>query len=136
MRWLLAPHLLGVIVFAHQYALANVSKVEYDRFDRWAARKRLEVSNWRAQDPEAHVWLILVVDDSGGQALHEFDWHGRMVTVSREQAIALVERRLTQLAAASCGAGGPVTVVAHYGPAVAPRLTPEGVWETPMPGRG
>lgn len=136
MRWLLAPHLPGVIVFAHQYALANVSKVEYDRFDKWAARQRLEVSNWRAQDPEANVWMILVVDDSGGRALHEFDWHGQMVTVSCEQATALVERRLTQLAAASCGAGGPVTVVAHYGPAAAPRLTAGGVWETPMPGRG
>jgi hypothetical protein len=135
-RRLLAPHLAGVIVFAHQYTSANVSKVEYDRFDKWAARQRLEVSSWRAHDQEANVWLIFVVDVSGGRALREFDWHGQMVTVSRRQAIALIERRVTQLAAASRGADGPVSVVAHYGPAVAPRLTPEGVWETPMPGRG
>jgi hypothetical protein len=133
----LAPHLPAVIVFAHQYSSANVSKVEYDRFDKWAARQRLEVSNWRAHDLEANVWLIFVVDDSGARALREFDWHGQMITVSRQQAIALIERRVTQLDAASRGAGGgPVTIVAHYGPAVAPRLTAEGVWETPMPGRG
>jgi len=132
----LAPHLPGVIVFAHEYASANVSKVEYDRFDKWAARKRLEVSNWRAHDLEANVWLIFVVDDRGGRALREFDLHGQMVTVSRQQAVALIERRARQLAAASGGAGGPVTVVAHYGPAIAPRLTAEGICETPMPGLG
>jgi len=129
-----------VIVFGHQYTSANVSKVEYDRFDKWAARNRLEISNWRAHDPEADVWLILVVDDSGGRALHEFDWHGQMVTVPLQQALALIERRYTQLAAASrgggSGGGGPVAVVAHYGPAIAPRLTPEGVWQMPMPGQG
>jgi hypothetical protein len=135
-RQRLALHLAGVIVFAHAYSSANVSKVEYDRFDKWAARKRLEISNWRAHDQGANVWLIFVVDDSGGQALREFDWHGQMVAVSRRQAIALIERRMTKLAAASRGDGGPVSIVAHYGPAVAPRLTPEGIWETPMPGRG
>lgn len=136
MRRLPTLHLPGVIVFAHQYSSANVSKVEYDRFDKWAARKRLEISNWRAHDLEANVWLIFVVDDSGGRALREFDWHGELVTVSYRQAIALIERRVTQLAAASSDADGPVSVVAHYGPAVAPRLTPEGAWEMPPPGRG
>lgn len=131
-----APHLQRVIVFAHQYQSANASKVEYDRFDKWAARKRLEVSNWRAHDPEANVWLILVVDDSGGRALREFDWHGKMVTVAYQQAVALIERRLAQLATASRRPGEPVSLVAHYGPSVAPRLTPEGVWQTSKPGRG
>jgi len=125
-----------VIVFAHQYTSANVSKVEYDRFDKWAARKRLEISNWRAHDLAGGVWLILVVDDSGGRALHEFDWHGQMVTVPLQQAVGLIERRCTQLAAASRGKSGPVSVVAHYGPAVAPRLTPEGVWQVPTPPQG
>ena len=36
MRRPLTPHLPGVIVFRHQYGSANVSRVEYDRFDKWA----------------------------------------------------------------------------------------------------
>jgi hypothetical protein len=131
-----APHLRPVIVFAYEYASAKVSKVEYDRFDEWAARRRLEVSNWRAHIPAANVWLILVVDDSGGRALREFDWHGRMVTITAQQATALIERRLTQLAGASPGTNGSVSLTAHYHPATAPRLTPAGVWEAPMTWRG
>ena len=125
-----------MIVFAHEYSSANVSKVEYDRFDKWAARRRLEVSSWRAHDPETGIWVILVVDDSGDWALREFDWHGQMVTVPLQQALALIERRYAQLAAAPGGGSGFVDVVAHYGPAIAPRLTPEGVWLMPPPGRG
>jgi hypothetical protein len=94
------------------------------------------VSSWRAHDPETGIWVILVVDDSGDWALREFDWHGQMVTVPLQQALALIERRYAQLAAAPGGGSGFVDVVAHYGPAIAPRLTPEGVWLMPTPGRG
>lgn len=125
-----------MIVFAFEYPSEKVSKSEYDRFDAWSRREDLAVSTWRVSDPDETTWCIVVVDESG-RALGEFDWSGQPVTLPLGQAIAFIERRVSRLVGAyRAGKRSRVDEHAHYGPAIAPRLRANGVWEMPARGQG
>jgi hypothetical protein len=136
-RRLATQHLSRMIIYAHTYNSDRAAKAEYERFHRWTARHRSEVSIWRVFTPQDAEWWVVVVDDSDGDTLQHFPWRGRRLALPLAAALGFIERRAEWLRAKHAnGRRGAAYEKTSYGLAAAPRLRADGTWETPTPGRG
>jgi hypothetical protein len=128
-----------VIVYAREYESDNVSLVAFNDYHQWAAKNVPDkTSAWRTRNPEGTRFFVIVLDESEGHLSLGFEWvSGEPHSLSEGQAYSFFQRRINRsVLAYEAGRRGSFTEKIHYGDAVAPRITPDGVWELPTGGQG
>jgi hypothetical protein len=118
---------MGIVVFARRYRTEAAARKQATDFDRWCDRVEIDRSRYLTRMEPDGDWVIVVIEAGDGRSLTEFRWQGEPYELAEEQARAMLDR---------AAAAGSERIHIRYGKAAPLRLTPEGNWELPTPGRG